>query len=191
MTDKPVMLDFVKALADLDRLKIVGLLADHPAALKQVADELSLPVREVYNHLEFLKFVKAVREVDGTYTLDENAVQALSRHQLEMREKSPTPVWDTDPVRQKALALCLHPDGTIRTIPSSRTQAERFRILLDYLAASFKIHIIYTEKEVNAILHRFHADVAGLRRDLIEASLLGRERDGSRYWRIEKGEVSK
>jgi hypothetical protein len=43
----------------------------------------------------------------------------------------------------------------------------------------------YTEKEVNMILARFHEDTPGLRRDLVDAGLLARERDGSRYWRPE------
>ncbi len=39
--------------------------------------------------------------------------------------------------------------------------------------------------EVNDILKHFNEDIAGLRRDLVDARLLGRERDGSRYWRTE------
>jgi hypothetical protein len=42
----------------------------------------------------------------------------------------------------------------------------------------------YTEKEVNTILRRFHLDTAGLRRDLVDANMLARESDGSRYWRV-------
>ena len=184
------MMDFVKALTDLNRLKIVGLLADHPAALKQVSTELSLPIREVYNHLEFLKFVRAVHESEGLYHLDAAALETLTPHQLQQHVKPPLPVWDADPARQKILSLCLNPDGTIRHIPNSRTHADRFRILLDYLVASFKMDGTYTEKQVNTILLRFHPDVAGLRRDLVDAGLLGRERDGSRYWRIAESRVA-
>jgi hypothetical protein len=43
--------------------------------------------------------------------------------------------------------------------------------------------VTYTEKEVNLILKRFNADVSGLRRDLVDAGMLKRERDGSKYWR--------
>jgi hypothetical protein len=191
MTAKPDMMDFVKALTDLTRLKIVGILADHPAALKQVADELSLSIREVYNHLEFLKFVQAVHESEGLYHLDAAALETHSRHQLQPRENPLSPVWDADPARQKALSLYLNPDGTIRQIPNSRTQAGQFRILLEYLAASFELEVAYTEKQVNTILRRFHVDFAGLRRDLVDAGLLGRVRDGSRYWRIDDSQVAK
>lgn len=178
------MMDFVKALTDPTRLKIIGLLADHPASLQDVSADLSLSIRKAYNHLEFLKFVHAVHERDGLFHLDEVALETLSSHQLAQREKPPLPTWDADPSRQKALSLCLNPDGTINRIPNSRTQASRFRILLEYLASSFDLDVNYTEKQVNDILRRFHLDVAGLRRDLVDAGLLARKADGSRYWRV-------
>jgi hypothetical protein len=36
---------------------------------------------------------------------------------------------------------------------------------------------------VNAIIGRFNEDTSSLRRYLVEAGMLNRERDGSRYWR--------
>jgi hypothetical protein len=54
---------------------------------------------------------------------------------------------------------------------------------LEYVLAAFEPDAVYTEKEVNSILRRFHEDVSGLRRDLIDAKMLVRERDGSKYWR--------
>ena len=82
MITTPAVTDFLKALTDRDRLRIVGLLSGHPATLKQVADDLSLPIRKVYNHLEFLKFVHAVHIKEGLYHLDDAALQALSHRQL-------------------------------------------------------------------------------------------------------------
>jgi hypothetical protein len=57
------------------------------------------------------------------------------------------------------------------------------RVILNYLINAFEVGRVYTEKEINAILKRFNEDVSGLRRDLVDAGLLARERDGSRYWR--------
>ena len=34
--------------------------------------------------------------------------------------------------------------------------------------------MIYTEKQVNAVLARFHEDISGLRRDLIDRGMLAR-----------------
>ncbi|MBI2049255.1 MAG: DUF2087 domain-containing protein [Parcubacteria group bacterium] len=46
---------------------------------------------------------------------------------------------------------------------------------------------IYTEKEVNELLERFHTfeDPALLRRELYEKGLLGRKHDGSEYWKAD------
>ena len=69
----------------------------------------------------------------------------------------------------------------MRQIPS---QPSTLRAVLDYLIPAFTFGVDYTEKEVNAILRRFHDDTASLRRELVEAGLLARESDGSRYWRV-------
>ncbi len=69
----------------------------------------------------------------------------------------------------------------MRQIPAK--PARRREVLLLLLQA-FKTGANYTEKEVNEILRRFHADAAALRRYLVDENLLARESDGSRYWRI-------
>ncbi len=79
------------------------------------------------------------------------------------------------------LASHLNKDGTIKQIPS---QPAKLRVILDYLITAFTPGVNYTEKEVNTILRRFHLDTAGLRRDLVDANMLARESDGSRYWRV-------
>jgi hypothetical protein len=68
----------------------------------------------------------------------------------------------------------------IRQIP---IQPAKLRIILNYLIPAFKPGVDYSEKEVNSILRRYHEDTAALRRYLMEAGLLARESDGSRYWR--------
>ena len=78
------------------------------------------------------------------------------------------------------LKTCLNPDGSIKQIPQ---QPARLRVILDYLMNAFTPGAAYTEKEVNLIIKRFNADVSGLRRDLVDAGMLQRERDGSKYWR--------
>ena len=51
-----------------------------------------------------------------------------------------------------------------------------------YLRSSFEEGVRYSEKEVNEILSRFHADTSSLRRYLIDYKILARERDGAVYW---------
>ena len=55
-----------------------------------------------------------------------------------------------------------------------------------YLATKFDYEKIYTEKEVNDIISRYHLfeNIALLRRELVSKRMLSREDDGSKYWRI-------
>jgi hypothetical protein len=78
------------------------------------------------------------------------------------------------------LAAYLKPDGTIRQFPQ---QPAKRQVILDYLVNIFSVGEHYSEKEVNLILVHFHPDTAALRRALVDAGMLSRERDGSRYWR--------
>lgn len=183
MNDDLEMLDFVKALAHADRLKIVGMLAQKPVKRAEIVEGLSLPTRDVFNHLAFLEHVGVVHKNGEFYELDTVGLEMLARRQFEGNRLTYTPESDLGKDRQKVLVTFLNADGTIRQVPNSRTQSDKFRIVLEYLLAAFEPGIVYSEKEVNSILRRFNEDVSGLRRDLIDAGMLRRERDGSKYWR--------
>ncbi|MEW6094435.1 MAG: DUF2087 domain-containing protein [Chloroflexota bacterium] len=185
MTDTSKVLDFVKALSSADRLKIVGVLAQEPATLTQITEALSLPTRDVFNHLEFLKFVEVLREKDGLYELNTDGLEKLARRQFEGKRPALTVGQEMAADRLKVLAKFLRPDGTIHLVPNSRLHPDWLRIVLEYVLAAFEPGVTYTEKEVNTIIRRFHEDTAGLRRDLVDAGMLRRERDGSKYWREE------
>ena len=182
MEDSNEILDFVKALAHADRLKIVGMLVQKPVRLAEITEGCSLPTREVFNHLAFLEHVGVVHKKDDLYELDTYGLEKLARRQFEGRRPAYTPKPGLEEDRRKVLTIFLNPDGTLRQVPNSRTQAAKFRIVLEYLLAAFEPGAVFTEKEVNTILRRFNEDVAGLRRDLIDAGMLARERDGSKYW---------
>lgn len=184
MKNEPEILDFVKAMSDVDRLRIIGLLAKKSASARQVADELHLPFPDAFDHLSFLAHVGVVRETEGTYQLVSEAVDALARNQFAGRREAYVPAPDLDAKSRKVLVTYLNPDGSIRQIPS---QPEKLKVILHYLVAVFTPGVDYTEKEVNAVLRRFHVDVSGLRRDLIDSGLMARESNGARYWRVEHG----
>jgi hypothetical protein len=189
--DQPNMLDFVKAMSDPDRLKIIGALSQGPLTASRVAEATGLPFRAAINHLAFLEHVgvlsvhAAEKKQDGLYELDPSALERLSRQEFEGRRPVFAPEPDLETERQKTLAAYLNPDGSVRQIPNSRSQATKFRIILEHVAAAFESGRTYTEREVNTILKGFHADISGLRRDLVDSGLLARERDGSKYWRTE------
>ena len=184
MNEKPEMLDFVKAMSDADRLRIIGLLSQRPASAAQIAEKLHISASDAFNHVSYLVHVGVVREADGEYQLVGDAVNALAGKQFGGQKEAYIPAPELDARSRKVLVAYLNPDGTIRQIP---TQAEKLKIILHYLVAAFTPGVDYTEKEVNTIIRRFNVDVAGLRRDLIDSGLMGRESNGSRYWRVEHG----
>jgi hypothetical protein len=180
MSNLPDMLDFVKAASDADRLRIIGLLVQHPSTIKAVAQELNIPFRLAFNHLAYLEFAGVVRKNGDVFILDESALESLSKKQFSGGRETFIPAPDLDLKTRKVLAAHLNADGMIRRIP---IQPAKLRIILNYLIPAFKPGVDYSEKEVNSILRRYHEDTAALRRYLVEAGLLARESDGSRYWR--------
>jgi hypothetical protein len=71
-------------------------------------------------------------------------------------------------------------DGSLKRLPN---QLKGWMAVLRYVLPAFTPGTSYTEKQVNSLLMRFHADTAVLRRFLVDTGMLRRERDGSRYWR--------
>ncbi len=180
MDQEPNVLDFVKAVSDADRLRIIGVLAQQDATIRQVADQLRLPFREAFAHLGMLEFAGVVRRTGDVFQLDDAALQGLSKQQFSEQRETYVPAPELDARTRKVLATYLNADGSLKQLP---TQPAKEQVILDYLIAAFQPDADYTEKEVNTLLRRFHADTATLRRSLVDAGLLSRESDGSRYWR--------
>jgi hypothetical protein len=61
-------------------------------------------------------------------------------------------------------------------------------LVIEYLASKFSQNEAYSEKDVNELLKTWHtfSDWALLRRELFERGFLGRDKNGSSYWRTDK-----
>jgi hypothetical protein len=127
-----------------------------------------------------------VHKTGDVYSLDDDALEALSRQQFAAgrQREAYDPAPGLDVKTRKVLVAYLNADGSLKQIPA---QPAKMDIILTYLAAAFEPGVDYTEKEVNTIIRRFNMDVSGLRRDLIDKGLMGRESNGSRYWRLDHG----
>jgi hypothetical protein len=181
MNPEPEILDFVKAMTSAERLRVIGSLVRGRATQAEIAGQLHLPVQDVFQHLSYLAHVGVVREVDGVYELNEKAIERLARGQFEGKR----PVYEAKEEKRedvrKVLKAYLNADGTIKQIPQ---EGKKLLVILNYVLPAFAFDAAYTEKEVNTILRRFHADTASLRRALVDRGMLARESDGSKYWRI-------
>jgi hypothetical protein len=174
------MLNFARALADADRLRIIGLLTQRSASLTGISADLGFHPADTRRHLEQLLQGGIVRSAEGFYELDTDALEKLARRQFEGERGLQTPETDPEKDRRKVLAAYLKADGTLRQIPADPA---RRQVILDYLINAFSVGANYSEKEVNLVLAQFHPDTAALRRALVDAGMLARERNGSRYWR--------
>lgn len=175
------ILDFVKAMSHPDRLRIIGLLSQGPSTRAGITERLNLPAKEVADHLAYLEHVSAIAQNGEAYILNDDRLATLAREKLAQERPSFVPAETLDENSKKILKAYLHADGSIRQIPS---QPAKLNVILNYLITFFEMNTNYTEKEVNIILRRFNEDTAGLRRYLVDAEMLNREGDGSRYWRV-------
>lgn len=182
MNTNPEILDFLKAMSDADRLRIIGLLSQRRASRADIAAKLNLPLRDVVDHLAFLEFVGVLSQKDDVYELNDSKLADLGRANFAKESRGYVPAPELDDKSKKVLKSFLNPDGSIRQIPAQ----PKLQVILNYLIQAFAPNTDYTEKEVNQILRRFNEDTAGLRRDLVDANLLARISDGSRYWRVDE-----
>lgn len=83
------------------------------------------------------------------------------------------------------LTSYLDEEERLKEWPSKRNKGKSQQLALEYMASKFYPDIKYSEKEVNALLNKYHTfnDPALLRREMVERKLLARMRDGSAYWR--------
>jgi hypothetical protein len=178
-----MLLRFLKAVADESRLKILGLLTDNEYSVGQLAGMLSLKEPTVSHHLAKLQELDLVRmRSEGTthlYRLNGETLRRLNRELFtpeqvaSIAENVASESWE-----RKVLDTYFE-DGRLTKIPDTRKKRD---VILNWLATQFEEGTRYTEAQVNAIIKRYHADSATLRRELIGNKLM--QRENGIYWRI-------
>src|SRR5574339_480747 len=123
------LVNFFKALADANRLKIVGLLAQQPYSVEELAALLDLKASTVSHHLSKLAklgLVSAKAEsYYNVYQLDQKALEEKSRS-LFSQEKMTASVADVDvdAYDNKVVKEYLRKDGGLKTIPAQKKKLE-------------------------------------------------------------------
>ena len=181
MNTQPDVMDFVKAMASAERLRVIGALVRGSATLAQIAEQLHSPVQDVFEHLSFFLQAGVVSETNGVYELNEKAVESLARGEFQGRRPQYEVNEDKQDDARKVLKNFLNADGSLKQLPP---MGNKLLIVLNFIVDAFAFDTFYSEKEVNTILRRFHADTAALRRYLVDYKLMAREGDGSKYWRV-------
>ncbi len=180
------LVTFFKALADSNRLKIVGLLAERSYSVEELAELLQLKPSTVSHHLSRLSeagLVKAHSEsYYNVYRLDQSVLEQKARTMFTQVELSNVAAEvDADAYDKKVIRDYARKDGSLKTLPAQRKKLEA---VLRYVVKAFDTDKRYSEKQVNEILKHYHEDTATLRRELVGFGLMQREGGGGEYWRV-------
>lgn len=178
------LVNFFKALADGNRLKIVGLLAQQPYSVEQLAAILGLRPSTISHHLSKLADVGLVSaRADSYYNVYQLEEEKLQQTRLLFSQQDLAAVVedvDLDAYDRKVVEDYSLPDGRLKTIPAQRKKLEA---VLRYVVKAFEPDTHYSEEQVNQVLSRYHEDTATLRRELVGYGLMDREGGGGEYWR--------
>jgi hypothetical protein len=170
--------DILRALADPERLAIAGALAREDRGPSALADQLAIPIGRVRKHLNRLMATGVARLNDdrASYRLDPETLRWAAEQVGPARGPGlPLGAANED---EEAVLRTFFRDGRLTEIPM---KASKRRVVLERIAVEFDPGIRYDEREVNAILGRFHTDHAALRRSLVDEGFLSR--DHGIYWR--------
>ncbi len=179
-----LLLRYLKTLADLSRLRILGTLATQERTVEELAELLGLSAPTISHHLARLRALGLVEtRAEGVTRWNRLEVAGLERlaKMLATPEMVATLIADAEGATWERKTLRDFLDGErLKEIPA---QLKKRQVILRWLAEQFAWEREYSEAEVNAILKRRHSDTAYLRRELVGAGLMAR--DHGRYWRTE------
>lgn len=190
--DFDTLLNFFKALANENRLKLLGILSQAECSVEDLAARLELKEPTVSHHLMKLKELNLVemRSLGNThlYKLNGDTLSSLNKSLFSAEQMAnwakdiPAEAWE-----EKVLSNYLNGERIVE-IPASRKK--RF-VILKWLVNKFDLGRTYTEKEVNGIIKRHYQDSATLRREFIGYQLMQRDRGiyerlAETYWQDEQ-----
>jgi hypothetical protein len=165
----------VGLLADRTRLRVVAALALGAATIEEVAEAAGLPLKDVALAARRLARAGLVHRDGHTLALHTERFGAAARAAA-AAVPVPEPLSE-DPAEDAVLSAFVR-NGRLVSIPA---QHSKRRVVLEHLVRVFEPGVRYPEREVNVLLGVWHADVAALRRYLVDEGLLTRE--SGVYWR--------
>ncbi len=168
--------DFFKALGHPSRVLIVNLCRQKSRHTEELASILSITPATVSHHLKLLETAGILEGIkDGYYqnytvkkaVLEQTLAALVSLQEVQLEQNT-----ETDGFRLKVLNTFLK-RGRLKAIPAQRKKRD---IILEKILESFEFDHDYPEREVNLILSEFHEDFFTLRRELVGAGLMTREK---------------
>jgi hypothetical protein len=164
-------------LADEDRRRVFAALVLGGSTLEDVRASTGLTPRRAATALaRLVDGDLVVRSDQGEHVLLGEAFRLAAM--AAAPERPPPDPTDDVPEDDARILRRYFRGGRLTQIPSQRS---RKIVILDRLAQEFDVGSRYSERQVNAILRRFHEDVASLRRFLVDEGFL--DRAAGEYWR--------
>ena len=184
----------LKALAEENRITLLRLLNQQEYSFGDLAASMNLSDPTVSHHLTRLRQAGLVSlRTAGTqrfYRINQNGLARFKQLAAEI-EKMPI-IQATTPADDTWINALNWPDEDRKVLRDYTQGSQLLRIpnkhkkwlvILRWLATLFKADVLYSEKEVNAIMAEVHpSDYATLRRGLVDMGYLRRERGGGKYW---------
>lgn len=171
------MVDFHKALGDLTRIRIIGLLKQGPLHGQAIAGKLGLKPPTITHHIAKLREVGLIKE-----RRDKNTIYfSLNTKTLEMGAKAILNIGTggaememavTAEERASIIQNFFTKDGKLKNYPAQR---KKKLVVLEHMVKGLELGKVYPEKEINDYLKRFYEDYATLRRELIMCQFMYRE----------------
>lgn len=167
---------FFKAMADENRIKIVGLLAHQPYSVEELAAILGVTSPTISHHLQKLTQADLVtahaHQYYNIYSLRLDVVRRMAEQMLrDDAFRDAAPMHDLERYSERVLEDYFV-RGKLKEFPS---QLRKREIVARHIANEFEPGKWYAEKRVNEILKTFYSDYDLLRRELVRMKLLGRE----------------
>jgi hypothetical protein len=162
-------------LADPDRRRVVAALVLGASTFDDVRTTTGLGTRAAMTALSRLVDAELVLQADDKHWfLVEEAFREAAIHAAPDDSDEHA---DAPPDTARVLRAFVR-DGHLLAIP---VQHAKRLVILDLLAQEFEPGRRYRERQVNAMLRRWHPDTAALRRYLVDDGFLTRE--AGEYWR--------
>jgi hypothetical protein len=162
-------------LADATRRRVFAALVLGDQTVDQIRESTGLTTRQIVRAVTRLVDGElVVAGPDHMYFVIEEAFTNAARDAAPARGDEHADA----PAKTARVLRSFVRDGRLTSIP---TQRSKRIVVLDRLAQEFEPGQHYTERQVNAILRRWHDDTAALRRYLVDEGFMERER--GEYWR--------
>ncbi|MCM3782853.1 metalloregulator ArsR/SmtB family transcription factor [Neobacillus mesonae] len=174
------IVNYHKALADPNRMRILLLLAHGEMNGQMLADKLNLSQPTVTHHASKLReagLIKERRDKNTIYfALYPYLIKQHAEASLDFIFKEESIMMETTNSIQKlkdsVMKNFFTKDGKLRSIPA---QYKKKLIVLEYMAEQLEKGRKYQEREINEFIKQYHEDFATLRREFIMHDFMYRE----------------